>query len=91
MNKGQIIGLVVTGLAVVGGVAVYNYFRKPKETRGKFLNASGVEPRQGSTVSGTQCKDSNGDYYVQTGGRPCRGNDKPIRMIVKGQFGGKVG
>jgi hypothetical protein len=90
MNKSKVVGLTVTVLAVIGGVAVYNWAKTSKKSPEKFLGADGVEPRKGSTVSGTQCKDSNGDYYVQTGGRPCRGNDKPIRMIVKGQFGGGV-
>ena len=42
MNKGQIIRLVVTGLAVVGGVAVYNYFRKPRANSDGFFNATGT-------------------------------------------------
>jgi len=42
MNKGQVIGLVVTGLAVVGGVAVYNYFRKPRTNSDGFFNATGT-------------------------------------------------
>ena len=41
MNKGQIIGLSVTVLAVIGGVAVFNYFRKPKPNRDGFFNAEG--------------------------------------------------
>ena len=88
MEKKYIIG----GLAIVGVIAIIAYLKPTSAKRNSdgFFGADGVEPRKGSTVSGTQCKDSNGDYYVQTGGRPCRGNDKPIRMIVKGQFGGRV-
>jgi hypothetical protein len=48
MNKGQVIGLTVTALAVVGGVAVFNYFRKPKPNRDGFFNADG---RTKSTVT----------------------------------------
>jgi hypothetical protein len=42
MNKGQIIGLVVTGLAVVGAVAVYKFIRKPKQNSEGFFNATGT-------------------------------------------------
>jgi hypothetical protein len=41
MNKGQVIGLTVTVLAVVGGVAVFNYFRKPKSNRDGFFSMDG--------------------------------------------------
>jgi hypothetical protein len=41
MNKSKVIGLTVTALAVVGGIAVFNYFRKPKPNRDGFFNASG--------------------------------------------------
>jgi len=42
MKKGQVIGLVITALAVVGGVAVYNWVKKPKTNRDGFYNASGL-------------------------------------------------
>jgi hypothetical protein len=42
MNKGQVIGLVVTALAVVGGVAVYKWIKKPKTNVDGFYNASGL-------------------------------------------------
>ena len=41
MNKAKIIGLAVTGLAVVGGIAIFTYLKKPKATRGKFLSMDG--------------------------------------------------
>ena len=41
MNKAKVIGLAVTGLAVVGGIAIFTYLRKPKATRGKFLSMDG--------------------------------------------------
>jgi hypothetical protein len=41
MKKGQVIGLVITGLAVVGGVAVYNWVRKPKTNQEGFYNMYG--------------------------------------------------
>ena len=31
MNKGQVIGLVVTGLVVVGAVTVVQYLKKPRK------------------------------------------------------------
>lgn len=44
MNKKQIIGLTVTALAVVGGIAVFNYLRKPKRNREGFFSADGTSP-----------------------------------------------
>jgi len=44
MNKAKVIGLAVTGLAVVGGLALFNYYKKPKATRGGFLSADGILP-----------------------------------------------
>jgi hypothetical protein len=41
MNKGQVIGLVVTALAVVGGVAVYKWIKKPKTNSEGFYNMYG--------------------------------------------------
>ena len=41
MKKGQVIGLTVTALAVVGGIAVFNWVRKPKPNRDGFFSADG--------------------------------------------------
>jgi hypothetical protein len=41
MNKGQVIGLVVTGLVVVGAVTVVQYLKKPRKNSEGFFNASG--------------------------------------------------
>ena len=41
MNKSKVIGLTVTALAIVGGIAVFNWVRKPKRNRDGFFNASG--------------------------------------------------
>lgn len=41
MNKTQIIGLSITVLAVIGGVAVYQYLRKPRENKDGFYNMNG--------------------------------------------------
>ena len=46
MNKKQIIGLTVTALAVIGGVAVFNWVRKPKPNRDGFFNAVGPDSNQ---------------------------------------------
>lgn len=42
MNKGQVIGLVVTGLVVVGAVTVVQYLKKPRKNSEGFFNASGM-------------------------------------------------
>jgi hypothetical protein len=53
MNQTKLIGLTVTVLAVIGGVAVYNWARKPKKNSEGFFNAEGsstilcVKPAQG--------------------------------------------
>lgn len=44
MNKSQVIGLTVTALAVVGGITLFNYFRKPRKNSDGFFNADGILP-----------------------------------------------
>jgi hypothetical protein len=44
MNKAKVIGLTVTVLAVIGGVAVYNWVRKPRKNSDGFFNATGMSP-----------------------------------------------
>jgi hypothetical protein len=76
MNKAKVIGLAVTGLAVVGGVAIFTYLRKPKESRGKFLsmdgeNFYGADGRTKSTVRancGRRNTDGSFSYYYDTDG-----------------------
>jgi hypothetical protein len=41
MNRNQIFGLVVTALAVVGGVAVYKLIKKPRTNKDGFYNMTG--------------------------------------------------
>lgn len=62
MNKTKIIGLTVTVLAVVGGVAVYNYFRKPKRNSEGFFGADG-EPF-GRSKNTRYCARRNADRSV---------------------------
>jgi hypothetical protein len=68
MNKGQIIGLTVTALAVVGGVAVFNYFRKPKPNRDGFFNASGTAKGMVKANCGKRNADGSFSYYYDTDG-----------------------
>jgi hypothetical protein len=44
MTKAKVIGLTVTALAVVGGIAVFNWVRKPKPNRDGFFSADGTLP-----------------------------------------------
>lgn len=67
MNKGQVIGLVVTALAVVGGVAVYNWVRKPKQNSEGFFNASGST----SKMNLIRCKRPDGSYYAEQQWKGC--------------------
>ena len=81
MNKAKVIGLAVTGLAVVGGLAIYNYYKKPKATRGKFLsmdgeNFYGVDGRTKTTVRancGRRNADGSFSYYFDRDGVCDRG------------------
>jgi hypothetical protein len=75
MNKGQVIGLTVTALAVIGGVAVFNYFRKPKPNRDGFFNADGVVRSKGMVRAncGRRNADGSFSYYYDTDGVCNRG------------------
>jgi hypothetical protein len=82
MNKGQVIGLVVTGLAVVGGIAVFNYFRKPRANSEGFFNATGTSrffqqtsdrnvDNFANAAGIIQCKRPDGSYYQEDVRRKC--------------------
>ena len=70
MNKAKVIGLTVTVLAVIGGVAVYNWVRKPKKNSEGFFNASGT----GKGIKKCYCKDSKGNIYLSDSNK-CKGAD----------------
>jgi hypothetical protein len=42
MNKAKVIGLTITVLAVIGGVAVYKFIVKPKTNSDGFYNMTGT-------------------------------------------------
>lgn len=56
MNKGQVIGLVVTGLVVVGAVTVVQYLKKPRKNNEGFFNASGDKQYY--------CRGERGNIYM---------------------------
>jgi len=62
MNKAKVIGLTVTVLAVIGGVAVFNYVRKPKKDGEGFFSVEG-EP-YGRPKGTRYCARRNGDRSV---------------------------
>ena len=80
MNKGQVIGLTVTVLAVVGGVAVFNYFRKPKPNRDGFFNASGRTTKVSSNC-GRINPDGSASFYTDVTGGGCRKGFKAVRYF----------
>ena len=41
MNKAKVIGLTVTALAVIGGISVYVWLRKPRKNSEGFFNMTG--------------------------------------------------
>jgi hypothetical protein len=71
MNKGQVIGLVVTGLAVVGGIAVFNFVRKPKPNADGFFNASGKMSK--TSIPCRICISESGNYFSRNG--RCKAGD----------------
>jgi len=71
MNKAKVIGLVVTGLAVIGGIAVYKWVRKPKKNSEGFFNASGTTGKAFPNRC-DKCRDVNGDVYVPPRGTNCK-------------------
>ncbi len=72
MNNAKIIGLSVTVLAVIGGVAVYNYVRKPKQNNDGFFGANGFTSRVGRTLCTRINPDGSTTQYTSQGGsRPC--------------------
>jgi len=93
MTKAKVIGLAVTGLAVVGGLAIYNYYKKPKATRGKFLSMDGnnfynvqqsdfanIDGRVKGTVTancGRRNTDGSYSYYYAQDGQ-CKGGFKSV-------------
>lgn len=73
MNKAKVIGLVVTGLAVIGGVAVYKWVRKPKKNSEGFFNASGMTRKSASFPNRCdKCRDAEGNIYVPSRGTNCK-------------------
>lgn len=79
MNKKQIIGLTVTALAVVGGVAVFNYLRKPKRNREGFFNATGTT--KVSSNCGRINPDGSASFYTDVTGGGCRKGFKAVRYF----------
>ncbi len=41
MDKGKVIGLVVLGLAVIGGATIYKLMKKPRTNKDGFYNMYG--------------------------------------------------
>jgi hypothetical protein len=69
MNKSKVIGLTVTALAVVGGIAVFNWVRKPKPNRDGFFSADGIRTRGSVRANcGRRNADGSFSYYYDTDG-----------------------
>ena len=62
MNKAQVIGLAVTGLAVIGGIAVFNYFRKPRRNSDGFFSADGFGRTKGTVRANCGRRNADGSY-----------------------------
>lgn len=70
MDKAKVIGLTVTVLAVIGGIAVYNWVRKPKQNSEGFFNASG-KASSTSKANLIRCKRKDGSYYAEQDWKGC--------------------
>lgn len=69
MNKGQVIGLTVTALAVVGGIAVFNWVRKPRKNSEGFFNAEGIRTKTTVRANcGRRNPDGSYSYYYDNDG-----------------------
>ena len=88
MNKAKVIGLTVTVLAVVGGVAVFNWVRKPKKNADGFFNADGTRLPSSSVRAncGRRNADGSVSYYTEAFGQGCRSGYKQVRY-----FGDRTG
>ena len=73
MTQAKVIGLTVTALAVVGGIAVFNYFRKPKRNREGFFNADGRTKTTVRANCGRRNADGSFSYYFDRDGVCDRG------------------
>lgn len=75
MNKAKVIGLTVTVLAVIGGVAVYNWVKKPKKNSEGFFGADGKYQLASSPnfakAKMITCKRPDGSYYQERAERGC--------------------
>jgi hypothetical protein len=85
MNKAKVIGLTVTVLAVIGGVAVFNYVRKPRKNGEGFFSADG-DPEPFGRPKGTKycvrrTLDGGTIYTVRQG-------DKCLKGTYKAEFFG---
>ena len=89
MNKAKVIGLTVTVLAVVGGVAVYKWVRKPRRNSDGFFNADGTKGTKKDVVSancGRRNSDGSVSYYAELSGGGCRKGFKQVAY-----FGDRTG
>ena len=77
MNKSQVIGLTVTALAVVGGITLFNYFRKPRKNSDGFFNAAGKTVKANC---GRRNADGSVSYYFDIDGE-CNSGWKPVRFF----------
>jgi len=86
-NKALKVGLV-TVLAVIGGVSVFMYFRKPRKNSDGFFNASGNSTSPKSNVKWCAHRNSDGSvsYQANTLGGGC-----PKNFVQVKEFGDRTG
>jgi len=70
MNKGQVIGLVLTAFVVIGAVTVVQYLKKPRKNSDGFFNASGYAKKY-------YCRGTKGNLYLSDTSS-CRGTDQVV-------------
>ena len=68
---------IITGLAVLGVIAVVSFLRKPKRNSEGFFGANGRRSsmRRASSQNCAYCRTSDGTVYHTGNDRNCSGND----------------
>jgi hypothetical protein len=64
---------IIGGLVVLGGLALWAWYKKPKKNSDGFFNAGGTSKL--APHRRCYCKTSNGSLYISDGEK-CNGSDK---------------
>jgi hypothetical protein len=74
MDKGKVIGLVVTAFVVIGAVTVVQYLKKPRKNSDGFFNADGTSKFAKKKY---YCRGVKGNLYLSDSDQ-CKGADQVV-------------